>query len=166
MNLVEKVGDQSFILYQLFFIYNYMIFKNKYSLIMFIAIFVNFLINIITKNYLIEVMKPYNHVLPILGNFCRPSDPECKKLTSTGYGMPSGHSQFATFIPAFYYLYSKKNETLSIPTFTILILIAIFIMRTRYTSKAHTIQQIILGGSYGVLIAYVIFYIINYLGIL
>lgn len=163
MNFVEKVGDQSIVLYQLFFIYNYMIFKNKYSLIMFIIIFISIIINALTKYQLIHFMKRFNHKLPLLGSFCRPNDVKCENLTILGYGMPSGHSQIASFIPAIYYFLFKDYEDFSISKFITLISIGLFIMTTRYTSKKHSIQQILMGSLYGILIAYLMSFPIKYI---
>ncbi len=166
MNLIEKLGDQGIILIQLFFVYNYMMFKNQYSIVMLTSIFISIFINFITKLYLIEYMKKYNHKLPILGNFCRPLDTQCKNLTGTGYGMPSGHSQAIAFLAAFYYFYYHKYDDFSKPKFITLISIAIFIMATRYTSKMHSIQQIIIGALYGILIAFILSKVIRYLDLL
>lgn len=166
MNLFEKIGEQSIILYQLFFIQNYMIFNNKHSLVMFILIFVNIFINLITKLTLIKWMKNLNHKLPILGSFCRPNDPKCEKLTMTGYGMPSGHSQISSFIPSFYYFYYKNREDFSFPIFITYVSIAIYIMYSRYTSNMHSIQQIILGSMFGILLGYIIAKVLKPLRIL
>ena len=162
MNLLEKLGEQGIIFYQLFFIYNYMNFKNKYSLMMFITILINVFINLATKNQLMKLMKPYNHKLGFLGSFCRPLDKGCKNISMTGYGMPSGHSQVASFIPAIYYFLYKDYDDFSYPKFLTMISIGIFIMSTRYTSKVHSIQQIIVGSLYGILIAYGMGKVINY----
>ncbi len=166
MNLVEKAGDQSIILYQLFFIYNYMHFKNKYSMAMFLSVFLNVIINLVTKKYLIEKMKPYNHKLPILGKFCRPIDKNCNNLNVLGYGMPSGHSQIASFIAAFYYFYYLSKEDFSYNKFILLSIIAVFVMYTRYTAKMHTIPQITLGSIYGIGIAFVLAKIFDYFSLL
>ena len=155
MNLIEKLGDQSIILYQLFFISNYMNFKNQYSLIMFIAVMINIFINMGLKYNLVKIMKPYNHQLPLLGKFCRPLDTKCEKTTVFNYGMPSGHSQIASFIPAIYYFLYKDFDTFSNGKFITMVSIGFFIMTTRYTSKMHTIQQIIMGGLTGILIGYI-----------
>ncbi len=111
-------------------------------------------------------MKPHEHKLPVLGSFCRPSDRACEKLTGAGYGMPSGHSQIACFIPAFYYFYYRGYEDFSMEKFAIMSAVALFIMYTRYTSKKHSIQQIIIGGLYGTLIAFVFARVFGFLGIL
>ena len=168
MNIIEKLGDQSIILYQLFFLNNYLVFKNNYSLIMFITIFINIFINLSTKHYLMNAMKSKNHRIPILGTFFRPKyktmQDKLKSLTITDYGMPSGHSQIASFIPAFYY-FAYINNDFSIQKFTILFVISISIMYTRFTSKMHTIQQITIGSIFGIIIAYVISKITFLLGL-
>jgi membrane-associated phospholipid phosphatase len=161
MNLAEKIGDQAIILYQLFFIYNYMHFNNIYCLMMFILIFLNIIINFVTKKFFIELFKKdsfkkYNHRLPLLGSFCRPIDTKCEMLTMTGYGMPSGHSQIVSFLFAFYYFYYKNTKEFSMNIFLVYLAIALFVMYTRYSSGMHSIQQIILGHLYGILIGYVL----------
>ncbi len=154
MNLIEKIGDQGIAIYMIFFIFNTMNFKNKFSQIMTISILLNIIINAITKHQLIKYMKPLNHRLPILGTFCRPIDTKCENLTISGYGMPSGHSQIATLIPAMYYFLYNDYESFSYTKFYVMASIGLFIMITRYTSKMHSIPQIILGSLYGLLIAF------------
>ena len=165
MNPIEKLGEQSIVLFLLFYIYNFITFKNNYSLMMFITVTINIFINFYTKLKLIDIMKPYNHKLPILGSFCRPIDRDCKNMTATGYGMPSGHSQVITFIPAIYYFLYKDFETFSFSKFLTMCCISLFVMATRYTSKMHSLQQIIAGSSIGIILAFISAKSLRYLNI-
>lgn len=155
MTILETLGTQSIVLYQLYFTYSFLTYKNQYSLIMVVTILTNIVINITIKNYLMEWGKTHNHRLPIIGNLCRPIDKDCKKINKLGYGTPSNHSQISSFIAAFYYFYYRNTEDFSKITNIFLTILALFIMLTRYTSKNHTIPQIILGSTLGISLAYV-----------
>jgi membrane-associated phospholipid phosphatase len=114
---------------------------------------------------MIEFGEKWNHKLPLFGSLCRPLDKECKKINVIGYGTPSGHSQIVAFIAAFYYFYNKDTEVYSKTTFSILTLIALFTMTTRYTSSKHSIPQILLGGTIGIAIAYILSKVLRLVGI-
>ncbi len=161
MNLIEILGTQSIVLYQLYFTYSFLTYKNQYALIMVITILINIFINIAIKHYLMEWAKNYNHTLPIIGNLCRPIDIDCKNISTLGYGTPSNHSQIACFIAAFYYFYYRNTDDYSIVTTVLLSTIALMIMFTRYTSKNHSIPQIILGSTFGISLAYILNWIIH-----
>lgn len=103
------------------------------------------------------IMKDKNY--PILGKGTRPKgaahcgiwkDPPGHKTKS--YGMPSGHSQeawgFATYMilknmSYGYALFDIRNVILSG--------LAIFIMYSRVYLNCHTVQQVIVGGLFGIL---------------
>ena len=196
MTIIEIFGTQSIILYQLYFTYSFLTYKNQYALIMVVTILTNIVINIAIKNYLMEwgkshsypvdmrarkcatsslgssfgsnsatlsgkshsysenQGKKHNHRLPLIGNLCRPIDKDCKNINTLGYGTPSNHSQISSFVAAFYYFYYRNTEEYSKTTTFILTALAIIIMATRYTSKMHSIPQIILGSLVGIFLAY------------
>ena len=211
MTIIEIFGAQSIILYQLYFTYSFLTYKNQYALIMVVTILTNIVINIAIKNYLMEwgkshsypvdmrarkcatsslgssfgsnsatlsgkshsypvdmratlsgkshsysenQGKKHNHRLPLIGNLCRPIDKDCKNINTLGYGTPSNHSQISSFVAAFYYFYYRNTEEYSKTTTFILTALAIIIMATRYTSKMHSIPQIILGSLVGIFLAY------------
>ncbi len=165
MRFVEKLGEQSIFLYELYFIYSFMAYKNNFSFIMVVSILCNIILNLIFKSYMIQMGERWNHKLPLFGSLCRPMDTECKNINVIGYGTPSGHSQIVAFIAAFYYFYNKNTEVYSKTTFGIFTLIALFTMTTRYTSSRHSIPQILLGGSMGVALAYILAKVLRFIGI-
>ena len=65
------------------------------------------------------------------------------------YGMPSGHSQSVGFSCAFIYL-----SLCNFNYFLGYLAISIITMTQRFTSKSHSILQIIIGFILGILIAY------------
>jgi membrane-associated phospholipid phosphatase len=154
MNLIEQLGAQSIFLYELYFIYSFMAFKNNFSFYMVLAILINILINIATKTYFFNMTKSTGHHLPIIGNLCRPMDTACKAASPFNFGFPSGHSQIAWFIPAFYYFYYRNTSGFSRNIFALYSTIAVFIMTTRVTAGKHSIPQVIVGGLYGCGIGY------------
>ena len=167
MRFLEKLGSNSIFLFELYFIYAFMVYKNNFAFIMALAIIGNIILNMLFKGIFIQIGKQFNHTLPLFGSLCRPIDTECKGIDVFGYGTPSGHSQIVAFIAAFYYFYYRKGHNHSKgkedysngkeynkSKFAILIAMALFTMTTRYTSSMHSIPQILLGGSIGIGIAY------------
>lgn len=154
MHFVEKIGEQSIFLYELYFIYAFMAYKHNFSFWMVVLILGNIVLNMVTKASLIKFGAAYNHKLPLFGTLCRPLDKNCTGINMIGYGTPSGHSQIVCFIAAFYYFYYHKHESLSKPYFIALVAIALFVMATRYTSQMHSLPQIALGALLGVGLAY------------
>jgi membrane-associated phospholipid phosphatase len=121
---------------------------------MVLAILINIFINVATKTYFYNLTKSTGHQLPIIGNLCRPMDVGCAKASPFNFGFPSGHSQIAWFIPAFYYFYYRNTSEFSQKLFGLYVAIAVFVMTTRVTAGKHSIPQVIIGGLYGWLIAY------------
>lgn len=142
-------------IYFIYFIYSFLTYKINYSLIVIITVLINININILIKNYLNKLGKKYNHKIPVIGNLCRPIDKYCKKVSKIGYGTPSNHSQISSFIAAFYYFYYRNTKDYSMITTIFLSTLAFFIMINRYTSKNHSIPQIILGSALGISLAYI-----------
>jgi len=162
MRFLEKLGSNSIFLFELYFIYAFMVYKNNFAFIMALAIIGNIILNMLFKGFFIQIGKQFNHTLPLFGSLCRPIDTECKGIDIFGYGTPSGHSQIVAFIAAFYYFYyNKGKEDYSKGKFAILIAMALFTMTTRYTSSMHSIPQILLGGSFGVGMAYLLEFILS-----
>ena len=134
MNFVEKIGEQSIFLYELYFIYAFMAYKHNFSFLMVVLILANIVLNMVTKASLIKFGAAYNHKLPLFGSLCRPLDKNCTGINMIGYGTPSGHSQIVSFVAAFYYFYYYKHpDSFSKPYFGALVGIALFVMATRYT---------------------------------
>ena len=154
MTVLETLGSQSIFLYELYFTYSFLTYKNQFSLIMVVTILTNIVINLMVKNYIMELAKSHKHYIPIIGSLCRPVDTKCDQIDKIGYGTPSNHSQISSFIAAFYYFYYKNTEEYSRTTTIILTGLAIMIMTTRYTSNMHSIPQIILGSLLGIFLAY------------
>lgn len=142
-------------IYLIYFIYSFLTYKIHYSLIVIITVLINININILIKKYLNKLGKKYNHKIPVIGNLCRPIDKDCKKVNKLGYGTPSNHSQISSFIAAFYYFYYRNTKDYSMITTIFLSALAFFIMINRYTSKNHSISQIILGSALGISLAYI-----------
>jgi hypothetical protein len=155
MRFVEKLGEQSIFLYELYFIYAFMAYKNNFAFTMVVAILGNIVLNMILKGFVIQFGKTVNHRLPLFGSLCRPKDTNCTGINMIGYGTPSGHSQIVSFVAAFYYFYYKDTVEYSRGKFGVLVSLAVFTMITRYTSSMHSIPQILLGGSIGIGLAYV-----------
>jgi membrane-associated phospholipid phosphatase len=169
MNFLQNIMEHIPILILMYFLYMYMIFQNKLSLILFVLSILTSFINVYVKFKLMNWMKEKNHSLPILGNFCRPIDINCDKIdtnkfyTAIHYGMPSGHTQLLFFILTFYYFYTKDNNTISYSIFYPLFLLSIFVAISRYTTRMHSPQQIILGGIFGSLLGYSFSFLIRYI---
>lgn len=66
------------------------------------------------------------------------------------YGMPSGHTQHAVFI-ATYMLMVQPSWVV----FCISLVIVVIVAYERYADKFHTFRQILVGGIFGCLIAYI-----------
>jgi membrane-associated phospholipid phosphatase len=156
MRFLEKLGEQSIFLYELYFIYAFMAYKNNFAFTMVVSILGNIVLNMLLKGYIIHLGRNFNHKLPIFGSLCRPIDTECKGINMIGYGTPSGHSQIVAFVAAFYYFYYRNTQEYSKGKFGLLVFLALFTMTTRYTSSMHSIPQILLGGSIGISIAYLL----------
>jgi membrane-associated phospholipid phosphatase len=150
-------------------------FARAYPLIINIALLISFLIttnfenlyilgflltgegiNYVLKYYLFKpIMK--NEKFPIIGLGKRPHGAKkCGmfdiKRKDEGYGMPSGHSQYATMFSS--YLFLKTNEDIMDQKIkyiiqSMLILLALIIMYSRIHLNCHTTQQVLIGGTIG-----------------
>ena len=154
MNLFEKVGEQSIFILELIFIAQYLMYNNTFAFWVLVGTLINIIINMLTKAQVRRLGEAISHRLPFLGTMCRPIDTDCSRIPEIGYGMPSGHSQIAGFIAAFYYFYSHDTDTFSKPLFGFYCFVAGLIMFSRVSAGMHSIPQVVFGCSIGILIAY------------
>tara|TARA_B110000444_G_scaffold50410_1_gene46417 strand:+ start:1529 stop:2035 length:507 start_codon:yes stop_codon:yes gene_type:complete len=123
--------------------------------------------NILNGVYKYQIAKPImgDKKYPILGKGSRPKganhcgiwkDPPGHKTKS--YGMPSGHAQEATGFATYVILdnLSKGGNILDI-TNIIVGFFAFFIPYSRVYLNCHTYQQVIVGGTIGILMAIIAF---------
>ena len=129
------------------------------------------LINLFFKNY---IFKPIYYStgrssLPILGQGERPHDhPKLDMLEnywseSISFGMPSGYSQTILFYATFWIIYilieykeNKSNTDIIYKCCSIIymILLIFIVIHNRYYFRYHTIEQIIIGGLFGIGLAF------------
>ena len=128
-------------------------------LMLLIVFTVSEMINTIMKYYIFKpIMK--NKYWPILGYGTRPTN--SKNSAQFGnintppykgsYGMPSGHSQNATFFSTYVILNLLENpfsNNIKIYGTVLFITLALGIMYSRVLLKCHTVQQVIAGGLIG-----------------
>lgn len=127
------------------------------------------------KNLFKNVIYNKKVSLPILGKGIRPNgakycgifiEEDNLEGKSTSFGMPSGHSQFATMSATFWILYLINNFPMDYRNYISIIFVIIMglgIMISRYILKCHTYQQIILGGLIGIITGYVGYYLWEYI---
>lgn len=99
-------------------------------------------------------------------SFQRPNPPKegcsivpCKQNCAPGFGMPSGHSQFAFYSATFWALYLWKQrdkiDTWQLYTsIAILYASAIWIASSRVLTGCHNLLQVTVGGLIGTALAY------------
>ena len=129
------------------------------------------LINLFFKNY---IFKPIYYStgrssLPILGQGERPHDhPKLDMLEnywseSISFGMPSGYSQTILFYATFWIIYilieykeNKSNTDIIYKCCSIvyMIILIFIVIHNRYYFRYHTIEQIIIGGLFGIGLAF------------
>jgi membrane-associated phospholipid phosphatase len=159
-------------------------YNSFYLLIILIALFpVNWVIKHLIVQPIYKLLK--TNSLPLLGIGSRPPGAtSCTfildDISSTSYGMPSGHSQmiwtFGTYMIC--KLIDKWHKTTTDPATTnqmqgigyiwvicttlILLSMMIYVSYSRvYIEGCHTIQQVIVGGILGVLIGFLVYYYEN-----
>ena len=129
------------------------IFQDNRCLIFFIALCINFIINMILKSILWNQDQ----------NADRPEGASTKKCGDK-YGNPSGHSQFVWFFSVFWILYilnskifdNKVANTLSCSS---LILIAIIVSWSRVLINCHNFAQVLTGSIIGIILGTLAFYL-------
>ena len=94
---------------------------------------------------------------PIVGSGKRPQKMNCGLFVngkaSKSYGMPSGHSQIAWLFSTYTLLNLPKDTKYRGFISAFLIGLATLISYSRvYWSKCHTLQQVIVGGIFGVIL--------------
>ena len=141
-----------------------------YGLFSYFGDICNHFLKIFFKN----VVYKNTDYLPILGYGKRPDgakycgifiDENNLKGLSTSFGMPSGHSHFATLTAMFWSLYLIKEYNLNLYTYISIGLICIMslsVMISRYYLGCHTPQQIIFGGLLGLVTGYLGYYLYEY----
>lgn len=63
-------------------------------------------------------------------------------------GMPSGHAAVSTFFAAYYF-----NETSNTWIRIALVVFSVSVMYSRYTKRCHTIEQVIAGSIFGLMMS-------------
>jgi len=134
------------------------------------------LINFFFKNY---IFKPLYYSmgrssLPLLGQGERPHDhPRLDMLEnyhseSISFGMPSGHAQSILFYATFWIIYvlmefkdRKSNADIIYKCCSILYLmiLVMIVIHNRYYFKYHTIEQIVIGGLFGIGLAFLAMFV-------
>ena len=71
---------------------------------------------------------------------------------STSYGLPSGHSQIAWLFTTYKILNLEEKNSRPISILLIGLATLISYSRVRW-AKCHTIQQVVLGGVFGIILA-------------
>ena len=127
------------------------LYKQPFDLLFYV---IGFTINNIINKYLKLVIKEE-----------RPNDPikffnnNYLNKNIASYGMPSGHSQNIFFSTAYFYLSTDKF----VPWVLLCFIISIITVYQRWHFQNHTILQLIIGGILGIISAYVIVLIRNYI---
>lgn len=116
-----------------------------------ILLIISTILNMFTKEYLFKpIMKDKDY--PIIGQGNRPNENNDEFYSGFTYGMPSGHSQIATVFFTYLVLtrYKTNNNAIILSVLSVLL-----IMYGRVElSKAHTIQQTIVGSLIGIALSY------------
>ena len=139
--------------------------KNEGYILSILLLFFD-LCNHFIKEY---ILRPIwgNKYLPILGYGRRPKGAKncglyIDNTTPRSYGMPSGHSQTSALFSTFIILNILNNNDLhvlyKIVSTIFLSIFPLLVMYSRvYWAKCHTIQQVIIGASLGVIIGCLIY---------
>tara|TARA_B110000037_G_C17060794_1_gene481794 strand:- start:869 stop:1417 length:549 start_codon:yes stop_codon:yes gene_type:complete len=128
------------------------------------------IINHYTKIFCKNVLYKNTDYIPLLGYGKRPDnakncgifvDETNANKPATSFGMPSGHSNFATLCATFWIIYILKggvkynNIFHQIISILIILSISYSIMISRYYLGCHTKEQIIFGGLMGILFGFI-----------
>ena len=172
--LCPTVARTSPFLFFLLIILNCIISPSYNSFYLFVVYCIVNISNWVFKDLFIKpIYKLLNKTtLPILGSGARPKNAKSCSLVldnklATSYGMPSGHSQIAWTIAAYiifkiiknWYYNKKDNKIITSFGYIWLIISCIFVLVSAvyisysrvYIEGCHTIQQVIVGGSIGII---------------
>tara|TARA_B110001450_G_scaffold45573_1_gene42153 strand:- start:8322 stop:8930 length:609 start_codon:yes stop_codon:yes gene_type:complete len=154
-------------LFQIFILYfSYFFTLNVDFLIFFIGLFFNHKLNDFLKHSVFSQIFGKQDI-PLFGKGIRPKGAKngcsfkpCNPTKS--YGMPSGHSQSASFFSTLGILFllennNKNNNFITIFGSFIFIITMLFVMYSRVLIKCHTIQQTIVGSLIGIVVAFLLF---------
>lgn len=140
LKIIENYGPIIVIWISIF----YLITKPTYLLFYIIGTVINEILNLILK-YIIKESRPSvsdkQNKIFILSHKNEYFNPIHK------YGMPSGHAQSLGFSLGFMFMFIKKSYLI-----WIYIIITCITLFQRYTSKKHSVIQLIIGYSIGIII--------------
>ena len=143
INFLDSIGyfgnNFSFVITCLL-IYKHIPFLVSYLIFVY---FFNTKINVLFKSYFNE-RRP-KHPIKFLDE---------DHFNETNLGMPSGHTQIASFSILYAYLVTKQIY----PWIALMIVICIIIFVERYTHNNHSITQLVVGYIIGSILALIVFY--------
>ena len=182
-NLYPVLARASPVIFSVMLVMNCILQPSFNAFYMFIMYFIVILSNKIFKNLIFKPIYNLFNVskISILGLGSRPKGANSCRFTldnvlSTTYGMPSGHSQIAWGVASYILFrivydfnnnkYEDTNNNIKILNyiwfFTSCILvtwIAFYISYSRvYIEGCHTLQQVIVGGVFGIVSGFLIYY--------
>ena len=153
--------------------------SNYYFILYPIFAFINLIVNKILKKIAKYIYNKFNiKSLPLIGQGIRPKGAiNCgvipSQKISKSFGMPSGHSQNAWFLFGFLLLYlinnykKEKNNTMSKIWFgiaiSILFIISLSVSISRVYVNCHTIQQVIIGSTIGLILGLLAYLLTKYI---
>jgi membrane-associated phospholipid phosphatase len=143
INFLDSIGyfgnNFSFVITCLL-IYKHIPFLVSYLIFVY---FFNTKINVLLKSYFNE-RRPKNPIKFL----------DEDHFNETNLGMPSGHTQIASFSILYAYLVTKQIY----PWISLMIVICIIIFVERYTHNNHSITQLVVGYIIGSILALIVFY--------
>ena len=146
----------------IFLVLGYIFLHNNFYLKILLVLTASGLSNHILKE---KVFKPLmgNENFPIIGIGKRPHGASNCGLfynnnLSKSYGMPSGHTQYASALSTILSLklyYSNYNNNVKVFGLLGFILLVCLVAHSRIMLRCHTLQQTIVGGIIGIFIGYI-----------
>lgn len=156
-------------LFQIFILYfSYFFTLNIDFLIFFIGLFLNHQLNDFLKHSVFSQMFGKQDIL-LFGKGIRPKGAKnccsfkpCNPIYPKSYGMPSGHSQSASFFSTLGVMFllennNKNNNFTTIFGSFIFIITMLFVMYSRVLIKCHSLEQTIIGALIGIAFAFLLF---------
>jgi membrane-associated phospholipid phosphatase len=129
--------------------------NNQKELYFSVFLFMSDIFNHFVKTF---VFKPLfgDKKIPFLGYGTRPQTKNCglfiNNKESNSYGFPSGHSQIAWLFTTYRILNLKEKNKTPISLFLIALASLVSYSRVRW-AKCHTVQQVVFGAIFGIIIA-------------